>query len=91
MSPSCVAAARAPRTALAARVDGASEESWLAQERAAAEKVGGDVFYPAALRATAALRAAIVSLLSSAESFSKDAWICGNRSKVVLRTTGASM
>ncbi len=27
-----------------------SEESWLAQERAAAEKVGGNFFYPAALQ-----------------------------------------
>ena len=46
MSPSCMAAASAPRTALAARV----AESWLAQERAAAEKVGGNFFYPAALQ-----------------------------------------
>ena len=40
-------------------------------------------------KSTAALRAAIVSLLSWADSFSKGALICGNRSKVVLRTTGA--
>ena len=42
-------------------------------------------------KSTAALRAAIVSLLSWPDSFSKGALICGNRSKVVLRTTGASM
>src|SRR5829696_1157520 len=42
-------------------------------------------------KSTAALRAAIVSLLSWPDSFSKGALICGKRSKVVLRTTGASM
>src|SRR5829696_1178343 len=42
-------------------------------------------------KSTAAVRAAIVSLLSWPDSFSKGALICGNRSKVVLRTTGASM
>src|SRR4051794_38563189 len=38
------------RVALHTENDGGASESWPAQERAAAEKVGGNVFYLAALQ-----------------------------------------